>query len=221
VSRSLGAALLVMTCLVAVPDVASSQTGTAQTGTAQNRNAQTGPDDIPQRVRSPKAALLRASVFPGWGQVYNRHYLKVPILYAGIGALAVSAIQANKDYVLYRNAFQYKAFQAITDEGEVNPAAQFQADYDELAAALGPIASPSLERHRDKLRRNRDLSILGIGVIWGLGVLDAYVSAHLSSFDVGEDLTLRVTPRLAPGFAPTSQGNVALTDPGLSLILSW
>lgn len=204
-SRSLGAALLLTVCLAIAPESAQSQTS---------------PADTPQQVRSPKAALLRASVFPGWGQVYNRQYIKLPILYAGIGVLAVSAIQANKDYVLYRNAFQYKAFAEITAEGEVNPKAEFQSYYDEIAAVLGPVSSSPLESHRDNLRRNRDLSILGIAAVWGLGVLDAYVSAHLSSFDVGEDLTLRVTP----SFAPTGQAAMAGgagPEAGVSLTLSW
>ncbi len=197
--------MLVTICLMAVPGVALSQTTPAET---------------PQHVRSPRAALLRASVFPGWGQIYNRQYIKLPILYAGIGVLAASAIQANKDYVRYRNAFQYKAFQDIIDEGEENPAAHFQPDYDEIAAVLGPIASPSLERHRDTLRRNRDLSILGIAAVWGLGVLDAYVSAHLSSFDVGEDLTLRVAPHFSPAALPGT-GRGSAPDPGVSVTLVW
>jgi hypothetical protein len=182
--------------------------------------AQARPDDSPQEIRSPKAALLRASVFPGWGQAYNKQYLKIPLLYAGIGVLAASAIQANKDYVLYRNAFQYKAFEEILAEGDVNPAAEFQADYDELAAVLGPVSSSPLENHRDTLRRNRDLSILGIAAVWGLGVLDAYVSAHLSSFDVGEDLTLRVAPSFAPAL-PVGSGRVTAPNPGVSVTLSW
>ncbi|NNE70982.1 MAG: hypothetical protein HKN29_11555 [Rhodothermales bacterium] len=166
-------------------------------------------------IRSPRAALLRASLVPGWGQIYNREYLKLPLLYGAMGALAVTAIQANQDYVLYRNAFQYKAFDEITAEGETNPAAQYQSDYETLAAEFGPISSSPLEAQRDNFRRNRDLSIIGVAAIWGLGVLDAYVSAHLSSFDVGEDLTLKVDPGVHP--LPRAGG----VGTSLTLTISW
>lgn len=183
--------------------------GRAHTVSAQDQTP------LEESVRSPRGALLRASLVPGWGQIYNREYLKLPLLYGAMGALAVAAVQSNKDYVLYRNAFQYKAFEERTTEGEVNPAAEFQSDYETLAEEFGPIESGPLESPRDNFRRNRDLSIIGIAAVWGLGVLDAYVSAHLSSFDVGEDLTLQVSPGVRP--LPGRQG----LGTSLSLKISW
>jgi uncharacterized protein DUF5683 len=152
---------------------------------------------------------------PGWGQIYNRQYVKLPFLYAGMGLLLVAGWQANSDYGRYRRAFQYKVFQEQLESGiiEVNPKAGFQAEYDAIAADLGPVSSRPLEGQRDILRRNRDLSILGFGAIWALGVLDAYVSAHLSDFDVGENLSIRIAPSVvAAGTVPRA---------GMQLSLQW
>ncbi len=68
-----------------------------------------------------------------------------------------------------------------------------------MVASLGAVSNGYLVAQRDAFRRNRDLSILGIGIVWSLQVLDAYVSAHLLDFDVGEDLTFHVAPGLDPG----------------------
>ncbi len=159
--------------------------------------------------------MRRAALVPGWGQIYNRQYAKLPFLYVGMGVLVVSAFQANSEYGRYRRAFLYKAFQERVDSGsiETNPQAQFQADYDRIQAELGIDRSGPLETHRDILRRNRDLSILGIGALWALGVLDAYVSAHMSDFDVSEDLTIRVTPSFS--------GVGTIPQPGVRLTIRW
>lgn len=156
-------------------------------------------DTLRVESHSPKAALWRAAAFPGWGQVYNRQYLKLPFLYGALGSLVVNAIRLTDDYKLYRRAFQYKAFQEQVDSGKIedNPRADFKSSYDLLVAEFGPISSRPLEAQRDNLRRNRDLSLVGLGLIYGISILDAFVSAHLLDFDVGENLAVHVVP--APG----------------------
>ncbi len=133
---------------------------------------------------------------PGWGQVYNRQYIKLPFLYGAIGGLAFLVSDLNGDYLRYRRAYLYKSFQELVDSGQLteNPNESLKPYYDELAARFGAISSSPLRSQRDKLRRNRDLSIVGIGLVYGLSVLDAYISAHLLDFDVSEDLTVVVRP---------------------------
>ncbi len=147
-------------------------------------------------LRTPTGALWRAAVIPGWGQFYNRQYIKLPFVYGAIGGLIVAAIRNNEDYELYRKAFLYKAFEEQVESGiiETNPQADGKSSYDELAARFGPISSFPLRLKRDNLRRNRDLSYLGAGLIYGLSVLDAFVSAHLLDFDVDENLSIRISP---------------------------
>jgi hypothetical protein len=148
---------------------------------------------------SPRGALWRALAAPGWGQIYNGQYIKLPFLYGAIGGLAYLAGNINNDYLLYRRAYLYKSFQELVDSGRLaeNPNESLKPYYDELAAKFGAISSEPLRGQRDKLRRNRDLSFVGIGLVYGLSILDAFISAQLLDFDVDEDLTLHVRP--APG----------------------
>ncbi len=146
--------------------------------------------------RTPRGALWRAAVVPGWGQAYNRQYVKLPFVYAALGGLTATIVVLNDRYLLYRHAYQFKAYEEITDDGETNPRAGFESDYLELLERRGVSSLPStaIRPSRDALRRNRDLAIIGTGLVFGLTVLDAYVSAHLMDFDISDDLTVSVYP---------------------------
>lgn len=160
-------------------------------------------DAFAQREHSPRGALVRAMSVPGWGQLYNRQYYKVPIVYAGLGLLTYVVLDTNSEYLLYRRAFLFKAWdeEVANGEAEENPYVGLESEYERLLAREGltQISSGSLEPVRNNLRRNRDLAILGLGVVYALSTLDAYVSAHLLEFDIGDDLSLQVIPR--PGGA--------------------
>ena len=155
---------------------------------------------------SPKKALRRAIIVPGWGQYYNRHYLKIPLVYAGLGGFTAAALYVNSRYLLYRHAY---LFTAREEDGEpVFP--EYADDYARLIEDLGlPPESelsdeeiesrrarlePQFRANRDNFRRNRDLLYFGIVFWYGLSLLDAYVSAHLLDFDIGEDLTVSLYP---------------------------
>lgn len=146
--------------------------------------------------RTPRGALWRAAALPGWGQIYNKQYIKLPFVYAALGGLVYGAVANHQDYILYREAFQYKAYQELVDAGSlaVNPKSSFQSSYAKVEAEFGSISSRPLEAQRNNFRRSRDLSFVGVGLVYGLAVLDAYVSAHLLDFDVGENLSIHVLP---------------------------
>jgi hypothetical protein len=148
---------------------------------------------------SPRGALRRALIVPGWGQVYNRQYWKLPIVYAGIGSVTALAIGFGKQHRLYTRAYQYKAWEEKVERGEeeTNLFPDYQDEYQKvISARCGgcEVNSSAIRPFRDKFRRNRDLSLFGIGLVYGLSVLDAFVNAHLLDFDVGEDLTVQVYP---------------------------
>lgn len=162
---------------------------------------------------SPRGALWRSAVLPGWGQIYNRQYVKLPFVYGAIGGLVVAIVRFDDDYDLYNRAFQYKAFQELVDADQLeeNPKASFKPSYDRIADDVGPVSSGPLEIRRNNLRRGRDLSAIGLGLVYGLAMLDAYVSAHLLDFDVGESLGVNVTPG-TDGFRIAAR--VTLSRPG-------
>ena len=160
---------------------------------------------------TPKRVLTRALLVPGWGQIYNRQYVKASIYYAGLGASTFLISNSNKNYLLYRHAALYAQYRDI--DTELRPDSyrdHFVDDYNEILESRGGATenelsqedqitqraslAPTLRRIRDQYRRRRDLNILLTFAIWGLGVIESYVSAHLLHFDVSEDLTFNVLP---------------------------
>lgn len=164
---------------------------------------------------SPRGALWRSLAVPGWGQYYNRQFLKMPIIYVGLGGLLGTTIYMNQRYLRYRHAYLYIARQN-EDGSPVFPS--YQTDHDKLLDQLGFVPesalseaeiatrrarlAPGFRKNRDNLRRNRDLLYISIGLFYGLTVLDAYVNAHLLDFDVSDDLTVSLHP-LPRGAAAT------------------
>ena len=150
---------------------------------------------LPER-HSPRGALWRALALPGWGQLYNRQAYKLPVVYGGLAGFTGAALYQNRLYLRYRHAYLYAAY---AGSGAENPYGRYQSSYarvtEGVAGGRDPASlAPALKQNRDNLRRNRDLLYIGIGLFYGLTVLDAYVNAHLLDFDVGEDLSLAVHP---------------------------
>ena len=143
---------------------------------------------------SPRGALWRSLAVPGWGQLYNRQYLKLPFVYVGFAALGARAYQAHREYLLFKRAHLFGRGPALADEGDPNPYRQYEEQFNEATERLGGDRLGAMREQRDQYRRQRNLSILGTGLFYALTVLDAYVSDHLLTFDVGEELTLRVRP---------------------------
>jgi hypothetical protein len=142
-------------------------------------------------THSPRGALWRTAAVPGWGQYYNRQYYKIPFVYAGLAGLGFRIVRSNRQYRLYSRAALFK--------NETDPREQYESDYREAARELtgrrdADVGASQLRQVRDQFRRQRDLAILGAGLFYALTLLDAYVSAHLLTFDVDEDLAVRVQP---------------------------
>ena len=138
----------------------------------------------------PQRALWLALVIPGGGQIYNRKYWKLPIIYGGfMGCL----------YAMNWNNMMYKDYsQAYLDIMDSDPTTQ---SYNKFLHLGRVIDSSNEERYKqifksrkDKYRRWRDLSFFCLLGVYALSVIDAYVDAELSEFDISEDLSLKVEP---------------------------
>lgn len=143
---------------------------------------------------NPKRALWLALVLPGAGQIYNRKYWKLPIFYGGfIGCI----------YALSWNNTMYKDYsQAYLDISDNDPST---ASYNKFLHLGVEINSSNEARYRDlfrsrkdKYRRWRDMSVIAMVLVYALSVIDAYVDAELSEFDISKDLSLRVQPTAIP-----------------------
>ena len=145
----------------------------------------------------PKRAMWLAIVLPGAGQIYNRKYWKLPIFYGGFIGCAYAMRWNNQMYSDYSQAYidimdddpntkSYESFLHLglqIDEGNIE---QFKARF---------------KSRKDRFRRWRDLSFFCMVGVYGLSIIDAYVDASLSQFDISDDLTLHVEP----GFVGTSK----------------
>lgn len=139
----------------------------------------------------PKKATMLSAALPGAGQIYNGHWWKVPILYAGIGTLGYFIYWNNTQYVNYRNAYI-----DFTDDDpnttrytEIFPTDDYVIEDDDWFEA-------TVENGKDNYRRDRDYLIIGMVGLYALNIIEANVAAHLHDFDVSDDLTLKVGPDL-------------------------
>ena len=152
--------------------------------------------DSQSYVHSPRKATLRSAFVPGWGQVYNKKYWKVPVIYAGFGVLTYAFVQNNKQYQRFKN--DYIA----------------STDGDSTTIPSIPGLNPETFReNRDFYQRYRDLAIIGMAFWWAFQVIDANVDAHLYEFYISPDLSLRLKPSF------TANPMISSAAPGLKLQL--
>lgn len=139
-----------------------------------------------------KRALWLAIVLPGAGQIYNRKFWKLPIVYGGFVGCAYAMRWNNQMYRDYS--------QAYLDLMDDDPNTQ---SYNQFLHLGAKIDDSNIERYKaifknrkDRFRRWRDLSFFCIVAVYALSVVDAYVDASLSEFDISKDLSLRVEPAI-------------------------
>ena len=136
------------------------------------------------KYHSPKKAAIRSAIFPGLGQIYNKKYWKLPIVW---GALGVSGAVFAYNLTQYRDLrFAYKA----KTEARANP--PDSTNYFQIRPDLVNLDYNATRNYRDEYRRQIDYSAIFFIVLWGLNVVDAAVDAHLKSFDVSPDLSFKV-----------------------------
>lgn len=141
---------------------------------------------------NPKRALWLALVLPGAGQIYNRKYWKIPIVYGGFVG-CIYAMQWNNQ--MYRDYSQ--AYLDIMDD---DPNTQ---SYNQFLHLGNKIDESNIDRYtrlfksrKDRYRRWRDLSFFVLVGVYALSVIDAYVDASLSEFDISKNLSMSVAPTI-------------------------
>jgi hypothetical protein len=142
------------------------------------------------KVFNPHTAAIRSAIIPGWGQIYNKKYWKLPIVYGALGATAG---------VFFYNLHTYKDLKfayAAKYKTTLNP--PDSSDYFKMNQKYIPYSLESLRFNRDQFRQGIDYSVLVFMLFWGLNVVDASVDAHLKGFDVGPDLSLKIKPGYSP-----------------------
>ncbi len=169
---------------------------------AQNDTILPQKDVKQKKVKNSTLAATLSAIIPGAGQVYNGKYYKPPFIYAGF---------YGSFYYTRKYYFQYRAYKSdillLQDTTNINPV-PVTGDYtiNDLQTLAGKL---------NKVRRQRDTWVLvGVGV-WAYNIIDAYIDAEMSNFDVSEDLTLHIYPQInyntvsiQPEFLLTFQFNI-------------
>jgi len=132
---------------------------------------------------SPRKAIIRSAIIPGWGQVTNKKIWKVPIVYTALGTTT---------YLFFRNLRQFKessrAYILASDNDPSNDNQIIQPYY-------SVKDQPERIRvFRNQVRQNVDYSVVFFIFFWGLNVADAAVDAHLKTFDVTDKLSIQFKP---------------------------
>ena len=144
----------------------------------------------------PKKAIIYSAIFPGLGQIYNRKYWKLPIVYGGFLGCVYAITWNSNQYNEYSNAIR----DFNDDNPDTNSWTRFKgamnADVSAWSSSEKANFTNRLQRGKDFYRRYRDLSyIITVGV-YALTMIDAYVDAQLFDFDISPDLGMRVEPVL-------------------------
>jgi hypothetical protein len=144
--------------------------------------------DTAAKKHSPKIAATRSAIFPGLGQIYNKKYWKLPIVYGAMGVSTYIFLDNIKTYREYRFAYnaRYKA--------SLPAPSTDSTDYFKLENIYKIIQPESIRAARNKFRQYVDYSVLFFILLWGLNVVDATVDAHLKSFDISPNLSLGIEP---------------------------
>ncbi len=141
-----------------------------------------------QFIPNSTRAIWLASVFPGGGQIYNRKYWKLPIIYGGFVGCSYALAWNNKTYKDYS--------QAYLDIMDNDPNTNSHLDIPGITPGNDERNKELLRNRKDYFRRYRDLSIFAFIGVYLISIIDAYVDAELSDFDISRDLGLKIEPAI-------------------------
>lgn len=129
---------------------------------------------------TPKKTAFFSAIVPGLGQIQNKHYWKVPVIYVGVGVTA---------YFLYDNITNYNLYRKLY--------AGFRNNNKDLINST-PYNESQVTQLKDYYRRNLDLTVLLSALGYALQIVDAVVYAHLKDFDISEDISFNARPVVMP-----------------------
>ena len=165
----------------------------------------------------PQRALWLALVIPGGGQIYNRKYWKLPLVYGGfMGCI----------YAMRWNNMMYKDYaQAYLDIMDDDPGTASYTKFLHLGRQITPQNEDRyktiFKKRKDRYRRYRDLSFFVMLGVYAISVIDAYVDAELSVFDISKDLSLKLRPAVIGSSMLNDTRSLANNAIGVNCVLDF
>lgn len=157
---------------------------------------------------APSKAAFYSAILPGLGQIYNKRYWKLPIVYGAIGTGVYAYIYNNTEYNRFRDAFKRRLAGFTDDEF-------YDINNSGVVPGSPDISDAALQDAQERFQGDRDLALAITIGLYVLNIVDANVDAHLRQFNVDDQLALDVKPFL--------EYNPVTTDPqyGLSVIIKF
>lgn len=163
----------------------------------------------PDSTHSPGLAFRRSGFVPGWGQLYNHRWWKVPLIYAGLGSLGLAVEFNNRYYKQYLRVYRLKQRGEQPDDSDSEAVKRLFVD-------VGGVSITALEGAVTGYQRNFQLSILGIVGAWGIQMIDAYIDAKfIHSYTMDRDLSFKVSPGIIS--TPVYASNIPSVMPVIKL----
>ena len=141
---------------------------------------------------NPTKAVIYSAIFPGLGQIYNRKYWKLPIVYGGFLGFSYAIAWNGRYYTDYSNGYK----DIMGDDPTKDSWKNFLPYGQDPESVDKEWLKTVLKRRKDFYRRYRDLSIIGTIGMYALCMLDAYVDAQLFDFEMSPDLSFRIEPTI-------------------------
>ena len=160
-----------------------------------------------RKPHSPHKATIMAMILPGSGQIYNRQWWKVPILYGGIAADIYGITWNQRHFKDYRDA--YVQWVRYLEEKAINPDTPYPENpaWDKIPKGFDVQTDPflqtkagqdwfknTLNNRKTSFKRNRDLCYIVMAAIYAINIIDAAVYAHFYNFEIDDDLSLHIQP---------------------------
>ncbi|MBS1521029.1 MAG: hypothetical protein JST50_08540 [Bacteroidetes bacterium] len=135
----------------------------------------------PDSLHDPHKAVMRSLMIPGWGQIYNHRWWKVPLIYGGLGLLGDVVVFNQKYYKIFLNEALLRE-KGIVGTSQNNP-------------LLVNVSNDDVVTYTNSYRRDRDLGILGFLGGWGIQMIDAYIDAKfIRSYTMDNNLSFKISP---------------------------
>ena len=172
------------------------------------------------KEHSPHKATIYSAIFPGLGQIYNRKYWKLPILYGGIGVTLYAIGWNSTQYNDYKNGYidltKYLEYKNQPEGGAIEEPSSKR--YEKLIGDFDFVNSTAreddwyktrLKNGKDKYKHDRDLSYIILVGVYVLNIIDATVDAHFTNFNINDDLSMTVQPKM--NYSPVSGNTLGLS----------
>lgn len=170
---------------------------------------------LPNSAHHPQIAVKRSAIIPGYGQLYNGQWWKLPVIYAGLGALMGSAINNYHYYKQHLTVYRY--YRNLTTVTKDMPEYRLYAGYRNTNITLN-----QLESAVNSAQRDTQFYCLCFAGAWSLQIIDAYIDAKfIHSYSMSPDLSIKIKPKLH--WQPTSIDalNASMLTPMLCMSINF